>query len=478
MAFASSMVWEVRQDGNAANGGGFDPTSGTPGTDYSQQAAAQVAYTDLVIDGTTATNCTSAGTPFTSAHVGNIINITGGTGFTVQRVQIMSVAAGVATCDKSLGTLSSTGGTGNLGGALATWQALSALVVAGNKAFVKYSASYAAQTATWALTPMAGSSVSGVYRPVVIASYDTDRTVDNTDSNRTLITTATNSTALITGLASNHIQFWNFRFSNTAGTRAAMLANGTTISTNCQFWRCKFDGFTSVINETGSTAADHFNASLYYCELTNCTGFAIQIYSANMIGAWMFVGNYIHNNAGGFNIPNLGSPYLYIVGNIIANNSARGILWAQAGSGATAFIVGNIFYKNTTADFGMTGSITGDLFFTYVNNIHYGSTASFSYGSGKTPVGVVINNASDTAFTNITDLNRITLTGDPFTDGSNPVGDFSLNNTAGAGAACKSVGLPTALPGGSTANYLDLGAMQAVPTAPGGGGETSHVFIG
>src|SRR3990170_5685443 len=118
MALPATTVWEVRTDGNDANGGGF--VTGASGTDYSQQAAAQIAYTDMVIDGTTNTKFTSAANPVTAAHVGNIVNVTGGTGFTVQRVQIVSQAAGVATCDKSLGTLGSTGGTGNLGGAFLT----------------------------------------------------------------------------------------------------------------------------------------------------------------------------------------------------------------------------------------------------------------------------------------------------------------------------------------------------------------------
>src|SRR5579859_4628846 len=110
MSFAATTEWDVRTTGSDANGGGFDTSSS--GTDYSQQNAAQVAYTDMVIDGTTNTKFTSALNPVTAAHVGNIINVTSGTGFTVQRVQIVSQAAGVATCDKSLGTLSSTGGHG------------------------------------------------------------------------------------------------------------------------------------------------------------------------------------------------------------------------------------------------------------------------------------------------------------------------------------------------------------------------------
>jgi len=48
----------------------------------------------------------------------------------------MSVAAGVATCDKSLGTLESTGGNGKLGGALLTIAGAVALTVAGNTTFI------------------------------------------------------------------------------------------------------------------------------------------------------------------------------------------------------------------------------------------------------------------------------------------------------------------------------------------------------
>lgn len=36
----------------------------------------------------------------------------------------------------------------------------------------------------------------------------------------------------------------------------------------------------------------------------------------------------------------------------------------------------------------------------------------------------------------------VALSGDPFTDAAN--GDFTLNNTAGAGAACRNAGLPAA----------------------------------
>lgn len=96
------------------------PTGATWHLDYSRTATARYTYTDLVIDAVTNTKVTSAANPFTQKDVGNVINITGGTGFTVDRYVIHSVAAGVATLNSAVGTLGATGGTGTLGGCLAS----------------------------------------------------------------------------------------------------------------------------------------------------------------------------------------------------------------------------------------------------------------------------------------------------------------------------------------------------------------------
>src|SRR5439155_995687 len=79
---------------------GFDSGVTSPGTDYSQQAAAQVAYTDLVIGGAGNTNkLTSAAHPFNSTSPGNVINIKGGTGFSQRLYRIRSVSGSTATMD-------------------------------------------------------------------------------------------------------------------------------------------------------------------------------------------------------------------------------------------------------------------------------------------------------------------------------------------------------------------------------------------
>lgn len=71
------------------------------------------AYTDIVINGADNTIITSAAQPFTSAHVGLSIKITGGTGFTAGTYEVLSVAGGNATLDAAVGTVASTGGTGH-----------------------------------------------------------------------------------------------------------------------------------------------------------------------------------------------------------------------------------------------------------------------------------------------------------------------------------------------------------------------------
>lgn len=54
--------------------------------------------------------------------------------------------------------------------------------------------------------------------------------------------------------------------------------------------------------------------------------------------------------------------------------------------------------------------------------------------------------------------NDVTLTGDPFTNAAGGV--FSLDNTAGEGAACRTAGFPGAMLDGLNTGYRDIGALQ------------------
>jgi len=68
-------------------------------------------YEDLAIDAADTHKITSAETPFEASDVGTYLDITGGAGFTVQRVQITAVdGSHVATTDLAVGAAGSTGG--------------------------------------------------------------------------------------------------------------------------------------------------------------------------------------------------------------------------------------------------------------------------------------------------------------------------------------------------------------------------------
>lgn len=99
------------------------PTSATWGVDYSRLDAPRFTISDAVIDGTTSTKFTSSGHPVGPNFVGNTVQFTSGLGFFRQQVVVMSTSGTTATCDRSLGTLSSTGGAAVVGGVRDTFVA-------------------------------------------------------------------------------------------------------------------------------------------------------------------------------------------------------------------------------------------------------------------------------------------------------------------------------------------------------------------
>jgi hypothetical protein len=133
MAVLASAIWRVRPSGNNANGGGYDPGIGGAATDYSRQNAAQATGTNGAGSATTTfTDATAAA--FTSAMVGNAINISG------QGVYFVTAFIGATqvTVDRALGTFS--GATWRLGGGWADFYTnttvAAAILVPGNSVFI------------------------------------------------------------------------------------------------------------------------------------------------------------------------------------------------------------------------------------------------------------------------------------------------------------------------------------------------------
>ena len=113
-------------------------------------------------------------------------------------------------------------------------------------------------------------------------------------------------------------------------------------------------------------------------------------------------------------------PLLQISNSILDANGTYGIDGASTSLTVAALLYSNAFYNNSTA-----------------------ATRGFNAGIGT-----------------------VTLSASPY----NTIGsDFSLNSTAGGGAACKAAGWPGVMPGGT--GYSDIGALQS------SGGSVTNVQV-
>ncbi len=463
MAISPFVQWEVRTTGNDLNGGGFK--DGASGTDFSQQDSPQLSNTDLAIDATFNTKVSSAGSPFTSTSVGNIIQVSAGTGFTTGFYEVTAVVAGLATVDRAIGTTSSTGGTFRLGGGLLT--VATGFTVAGftsnNIVWLK--------SGTYTLTT---TLTQPNIEAFTLHGYQTTHGDDT--GTRPLITSATNSVNLISCANSSirtEMVVNNVSFSHTAGTRGNGFYSPTNgparplIVVNCVVDGC-LNGF---LGDFGTVYYFHY-LSIFKTEIKNCINAGVH----NNGNTWL-VGCYIHNN-GTSGFTNGGgsgtSTLISAFGCIFANNTTNGMLIT---SGATAGLSAQncVFYVNaegistTPAAQGYGSTIINCIFEGNTSHALKGDASGVSFRFAN----AFYNNAANLfttggGFPYLTDSSDIALSGSPFTNAGS--GDFSLNNTAGAGAACKAVGFPGTIPNAGTSTSLDIGALQSTGGGGGGGG--------
>lgn len=455
-AISSTTAWDVRTTGSDSNGGGFQ--TGASGIDYSQQNSAQCTYTDLVI-GATNTQLTSVGCPFDSTSPGNIVNVTGGSGFTAGRYQVVSVAIAVATMDRAVGTASSTSGTGTLGGSLLTIATALTPAVDGNLVYIQ-SGTYT-QTST-----LVSKTAIGI---IGFASTHSD------NGTPPLITTATNSTDLwhvsTVSEAGYTISFQNLKMSNTAGTRALGITYANSPARTVTGTNLVLSGFTHAIY-IPATAVLLSNVEI---AASTSSGY----FSDNgSFGALVCQGCYIHGNgAEGVSFTaNLAAPWIF-VNSIIASNTTSGI--GTTNNAAGTFSLFSTDIANNTGDGVKIGS--GTVYLQLSNCIVYGNGGyGINYGTGSPPG--MSNAGQNNAFGanssgNISGgfaapaIGQIALSANPFTSSTN----FALNSTAGGGASLKAAGYPGTFPGGTTIGYLDVGAVQSQGGSSGGTNSAAYV---
>lgn len=417
MALATTVQWDVRTTGSDTNGGGFDSSSS--GTDYSQQDSPQVSYTDLVI-GATNSQLTSAAHPFTSAHVGNIINITGGTGFTTGRYLVSSVSGSTATMDRGVGTASSTGGTGNLGGGLATVTTAASIMAGWNTVWVK--------TGTYT-----GPFAPGLNTPYALIGYGTTH---GDNGAAPTITTSSNAANLISGTSAAWTLLENLNLSSTASSPA----DGVSSFNELHVVGCTFSGFnraiypgliggiTVLVTDTSFSScayAVYFYAGgsllLSHCRIYGMTSAGVSVasngYAALALHHTIIAGGAIGIQLGAGLVP---STFSAIISNCsIANNSGDGIVAASNGGvyvqGSHVVVQDCILYGNGGYGVNLPSAVRWPFF-------------SRNNGVGGNTSGNYRNFSSS--------LNDVALSASPFTSSTN----FMLNSTAGGGALCKGAG--------------------------------------
>lgn len=471
MAISVNTVLEVRSGGSDTNGGGF--VTGASGTDWSQQDAAQYAVADGVTAGTT--TIISATANFGTDVVGNLIYVTGGTGsVTAAWYEIVSrTNSTTIVVDRSTGLTAGTGVTLNIGGGLATPGQAGAIKVAGNKIFIKYNAT--PYTLSSASANVAGGTIDDTTGGVDGTAqswwvgYDTTRTVLNTDANRPTLKIPAAGVSSVTVVNVGNVQGVNI---------VNLIVDGNSktsiIGINNNFYfsgglilRCKAINCTTY--GIASTDAAHSNAgSIVACEATTCSGTAA-IYSASTNAV---IACYSHDNTThGFS---LAGGY---VSDCIADSNSGGSSDGFTASSASPSFFNCVAYNNGRDGFRNSGGFTRS--YLYLNCIAV-SNAGYGFNNGSSAVDGLIfilcatySNTSGAFEATLTAKQGcIALSGDPFT--SSAGGDFSLNNTAGAGASCRAAGFPGVFPGGTTTGYLSIGAVE--PQASGGGGGGANLL--
>jgi hypothetical protein len=444
-AFNATTQWDVRTTGSDSNGGAFDPGVVSPGTDESQSNSG--TSITITVGGTNTQGTGSPAFTSTTHGPGNFINITGGAGCTVQTVEVLSQSAGTATFDKSMGGTTLTC-TGTIGGSLLTNAAALSLAVTSNTINVK--------SGTYTIT-----TVLSVTQPIITwLGYNSTHGDGGT---KPLITTSTNSTDLVTltGTATGgEILIQNISFSNTASTRGnGIQASGPIATGALVIINCVFDGFSAGFQAAinGDNVGSHFrinNIGIRGTEIKNSYyGLSLSNTALTMLGS------YVHNNTSDGVLDGGAGVGASFVRSTFASNGGEGINYNTS----TPLSVDScVFYSNVD---GIKISAGGFLVWNS-NNIFYGQS-----GYGVNAVGSNVNdnrNAASyaNAFGSNTTGNQnnypsfpsvITLTANPFTNAG--TGNFSLNSTAGGGAALKAAGYPGVSPAGT--GHVDVGAIQS-----------------
>lgn len=442
MAINATAVWEVETVGSDTNGSSFDAAIASAGTDYSQQAVAQLALTDVVTNGTTTITSVTGG--FTTQMIANGCYMSGG-GASTGTYFITGVAsANSATIDRSPGT--GIGNTLNVGGAAASPGWAASQMIAGNIMYVKagtYTVSSASTNVVSGCPSLPATTLTSAITKMV--GYTTTRgdqapTMPLIQANGSIVTFSlvTLGTAnYVEGIAldgNNRTSSTGF-FQTAAGTFGKLTRCTAINCTNRGFLNTQIHVLCAVSNCSTGVGAFNSSAAYYYgCVAYNNTavGFALN-------SGCVATNCYAINNTGSAAIHGFNWAGLANLTNCVAyGNAGSGFIHTTVTTLRSASLEN--CYAESNGVFGYTANAQTDL-------------------DSLINCGAYNNTSGPTSLLNTNNIyNFITLTSTAF---NNVAGlDFSLNSNAGGGASLRSAGTPASFLMLSTNNSLDVGAAQ------------------
>lgn len=294
------------------------------------------------------------------------------------------------------------------------------------------------------------------------------------DPGRATVSGGTSGASYIVLTVSAGQQVWlrNLIFANNGatGTSAGVsIPNSRNACANCVF--------TGMLG-SGCTGAGLYQQCEFYGNNTSNTAGAGGFLPTNFcfFERCVFHDNTGSNNAG---LVGTGSATPFCVDCVFDSNGKQGV---SVGSNGPASFNGCVFYGNGNA--GVT--ISSSTSVTFFTNCIFALNGTYGFDSASGSIYAKIDNCAfysntsgqanpglQSAFSEGNGV--LTLAGDPFVDAAN--GDFRLNATAGAGAACRGAGIgtfaQTAPSYAGTVAYPDVGAVQHQDA----GGSAGMLFV-
>lgn len=477
MAIAASAIWRVRPGGSVLNGAVYDGTTYAGGTDYSQQDAAQLSLTDVVGNGTTTITSATAG--FTSAMVGNAINITSGTGVTVGHYLIASFTNSMTVVlDRTPGTFAA--GVGRVGGAWGgstqhpfqigdSVRAVGNKPVPGNTVYIRGAGTDTPSSADYTFSGysalQAGDTTSGKINWLAENGrprfHGNGLTLLNGNSNRIYgmyfyITSNATSGYGVISLNTSTLENCVVNTNSQSSMAGVVVGGSQSEVINCE-----------VLSGTTSPTANVGSHGVVVNGAIGCKIFGNRIHHSRDIGINVTGGpsanitcNWIYGNVGDGVATNVTSYGDSVCGNTIHGNGGHGINIASLATLPIYTVFNNIFSGHTTA------SKNGV-------NVAAGTTAAVAAIRRFFDYNFYYNNTGHRSSNFAAGIASLDLTVDPYTNAA--AFDFSLNATAGGGASVRAAGFPAVfgtypITGLTRANYPDGGANQHIDPAASGGG--------